>query len=105
MATIHQPLDVLGVNIYFGRVVRAGKDGTPESVPAPRVAHDIATQDTKKNNTVPCTRDVATVARSQGHTGGFIFVAGFPFFQNPFPTGASTAWQVQASCSPRGQNP
>ena len=32
MATIHQPLDFFGVNIYSSDVVRAGADGSPEPV-------------------------------------------------------------------------
>ncbi len=33
-ATIRQPLDFYGVNIYNGQVVRTGADGTPHEVPA-----------------------------------------------------------------------
>ena len=33
LATIQQPLDFLGINIYFGHYVRAGADGQPEIVP------------------------------------------------------------------------
>ena len=32
MATIHQPLDFFGANIYQGITIRAGKDGQPETV-------------------------------------------------------------------------
>jgi beta-glucosidase len=35
MAAIHQPLDFLGLNIYYGQTVRAGKKGQPEIVPDP----------------------------------------------------------------------
>lgn len=35
MATIGQPLDFYGVNIYHGQVVRAGEDGQPQVVPFP----------------------------------------------------------------------
>jgi beta-glucosidase len=35
MKTICQPLDFLGVNIYFGQRTRASKDGQPEAVPFP----------------------------------------------------------------------
>jgi beta-glucosidase len=35
LQTIHQPLDFLGLNIYTGGVVRAGKDQQPEMVPYP----------------------------------------------------------------------
>lgn len=33
LATMQQPLDFLGLNIYFGQYVRAGTDGQPELVP------------------------------------------------------------------------
>lgn len=36
MATIRQPLDFLGVNIYGGSRVRAGNDGRPETVAFPK---------------------------------------------------------------------
>jgi beta-glucosidase len=35
MATIAQPLDFIGANIYHGAFVRAGRDGTIEDVPLP----------------------------------------------------------------------
>jgi beta-glucosidase len=35
MDDIHQPLDWLGINNYFGNHVRAGDDGAPEEVPMP----------------------------------------------------------------------
>ena len=35
MQMICQPLDFLGVNIYFGQMTRASKDGQPEAVPFP----------------------------------------------------------------------
>ena len=35
MATICQPLDFFGVNVYGGQVIRAGSDGRPEPVPVP----------------------------------------------------------------------
>jgi beta-glucosidase len=35
LATIAQPIDFCGTNIYFGTPVRAGADGTPEVVPEP----------------------------------------------------------------------
>lgn len=35
LATIAQPLDFFGANIYHGTFVRAGRDGTPEDVPLP----------------------------------------------------------------------
>jgi len=41
MATIRQPLDFFGVNVYGGQVVRAGSDGRPEPVPF-RVGHPIS---------------------------------------------------------------
>ena len=34
LETIHQPLDFLGVNIYWGTAVRAGVDGRPVAVPS-----------------------------------------------------------------------
>ncbi len=34
-ATICQPLDFLGLNVYFGEHYRAGAQGAPEAVPAP----------------------------------------------------------------------
>ncbi len=34
LATIHQPLDFLGLNVYFGELYRAGPDGLPEKVPS-----------------------------------------------------------------------
>lgn len=33
--TICQPLDFVGLNVYFGEIYRAGKDGKPELVPFP----------------------------------------------------------------------
>ncbi len=36
LETMHQPLDMFGVNIYSAGIVRAGKDGEPEQVPDPR---------------------------------------------------------------------
>jgi len=33
MQTISQPLDFLGLNVYFGEQYRSGPDGTPEKVP------------------------------------------------------------------------
>ena len=36
METMHQPLDMFGVNIYSAGVVRAGDDGSPIDVPAQR---------------------------------------------------------------------
>ena len=33
LSTICQPLDFLGLNVYFGETYRAGADGTPEVVP------------------------------------------------------------------------
>ena len=36
METIHQPLDMFGVNIYTGDVVRAGEDGEPVAMPGER---------------------------------------------------------------------
>jgi beta-glucosidase len=33
MSTICQPLDFLGLNVYFGKTYRAGPDGLPEAVP------------------------------------------------------------------------
>jgi len=35
MKTICQPVDFFGINIYFGQITRAGKDGQPETVPLP----------------------------------------------------------------------
>ncbi len=35
LATMHQPLDFFGTNIYYGTLVRAGKDGKPETVEQP----------------------------------------------------------------------
>ncbi len=35
MAAIRQPLDFLGLNIYFGRHIRQGDDGKPAEVPFP----------------------------------------------------------------------
>jgi beta-glucosidase len=35
MATISQPVDFFGINIYTGALVRAGKSGKPERVPYP----------------------------------------------------------------------
>jgi beta-glucosidase len=35
LATIHQPIDFCGTNIYFGTAVREGADGIPEVVPEP----------------------------------------------------------------------
>ncbi|MEO0482412.1 MAG: GH1 family beta-glucosidase [Planctomycetota bacterium] len=35
LAQIHQPMDMFGVNIYRGAVVRAGAHGVPEQVPVP----------------------------------------------------------------------
>ncbi len=35
LATIAQPTDFVGINMYFGFPVRAGKDGVPELVPFP----------------------------------------------------------------------
>lgn len=35
MRTMCQPLDFLGLNVYFGEKYRAGKDGRPEAVPFP----------------------------------------------------------------------
>jgi len=40
MATIGQPIDFYGVNIYQGHVVRAGENGEPEVVPFP-VGHPL----------------------------------------------------------------
>ena len=40
MATIHQPLDFFGANIYRGETIRAGKDGQPELVNDP-VGHPL----------------------------------------------------------------
>jgi beta-glucosidase len=40
MATIRQPLDFFGVNIYQGQTIRAGKDGQPEVVKDP-VGHPL----------------------------------------------------------------
>ncbi len=40
MATIAQPLDFYGVNIYQGRIVRASPEGAPETVPFP-VGHPL----------------------------------------------------------------
>lgn len=40
MATICQPVDFFGVNVYHGNKVRAGKGGKPERVPPP-VGHDL----------------------------------------------------------------
>ncbi len=36
MKTINQPLDFFGVNIYFGQLVRAGENGSPEIVGLPQ---------------------------------------------------------------------
>jgi beta-glucosidase len=38
LATIAQPIDFCGTNIYFGTPVRAGADGAPEVVPEPQGA-------------------------------------------------------------------
>lgn len=35
LATMHQPLDFFGCNIYNGEAIRAGKGGRPEPVPQP----------------------------------------------------------------------
>ena len=35
LETVCQSLDFLGLNIYFGQITRAGKDGRPEIVPLP----------------------------------------------------------------------
>ena len=35
MKTIHQPLDFLGLNIYFGPIVKSGENGRPEKIPTP----------------------------------------------------------------------
>ncbi|GAK51359.1 beta-glucosidase [Candidatus Moduliflexus flocculans] len=35
LATMHQPLDFIGLNIYFGEQYAAGSDGRPEKVPFP----------------------------------------------------------------------
>jgi beta-glucosidase len=35
LATMHQPLDFLGVNIYQGQTVQAGTDGRPQILPRP----------------------------------------------------------------------
>ena len=35
MATIQQPLDFFGFNIYQGPYIRAGADGQPEEMPMP----------------------------------------------------------------------
>jgi beta-glucosidase len=40
MKTIHQPLDFVGLNIYYGQTARAGKNGQPEIVPDP-IGHPI----------------------------------------------------------------
>jgi beta-glucosidase len=40
MATICQPVDFFGVNVYHGNKVRAGKRGKPERVPPP-VGHNL----------------------------------------------------------------
>ncbi len=37
MATIQQPLDFFGANIYNGQTVRAGADGKPEDEPHPHI--------------------------------------------------------------------
>ena len=44
MATIAQPLDFFGANIYNGRIMRAGSAGVPEEVPAP-AGYPKTTQD------------------------------------------------------------
>ncbi len=36
LETMHQPLDMFGVNIYSAAVTRAGADGEPETLPNPR---------------------------------------------------------------------
>jgi len=36
LATIAQPIDFCGTNIYFATTVRAGRDGVPETVPEPQ---------------------------------------------------------------------
>ncbi len=35
MKTIRQPLDFLGLNIYFGPILKSGENGRPEKIPTP----------------------------------------------------------------------